>query len=88
MQRAPLWEEGDKVMMGNTEAFVLHLGRQFGVETTANHATHLHALMRGLGESIMPHKKHAAPDPESPRAGRFKQPSPEEWSISRKPSKD
>jgi len=81
MRRVFLWEEGDEVKMGNAEAFVLHLGRQFGRNLKTGDASVLHWLLRELGESISSHKKREPPRANSPAAGRFRQPDPDEWVV-------
>ena len=82
MRRVFLWEEDGNVRMGNTEAFVLHLGRKFGVETRPCDASQVHQILRDLGELIVPHRKHESPRKDGPTAGQFKQPDPDEWVVS------
>lgn len=82
MRRVFIWEENSEIKMGNTEAFVLHLGRHFNRKTSPVDASLLHELFREYGASITPHKHHAVPRPDGPHAGHFKQPDPDEWSIS------
>jgi len=81
MRRIFLWEEDSVVKMGNTEAFVLHLGRKFGVETRPCDASQVHHILRDLGELILPHRKHESPRQNGPTAGRFRQPDPDEWVV-------
>jgi hypothetical protein len=63
---------------------MLHLGERFKRSINKWDASQLHELMRDLGDVITPHTKHEAPRPDSPRAGHFKQPAPEEWVIHQK----
>jgi len=88
MRRVFLWEEDGDVRMGNTEAFVLHLGRKFGRETFPCDAYQIHHILRELGELIHPHRTHESPRKDSPIAGRFKQPEPDEWTVVSKERKD
>ena len=81
MRRVFLWEEEGDIKMGNTEAFVLHLGRKFGEKTLPCDPSQIHLILRDLGELIVPHKKHESPSKDSPLAGRFKQPEPDEWIV-------
>ena len=81
LRRVFLWEENGDVKMGNTEAFVLHLGRKFGEETHPCDASQVHHILRDLGEMIVPHRKHESPRQNGPTAGRFKQPDPDEWVV-------
>lgn len=83
LRRVFLWEEDDDVIMGNTEAFVLHLGRRFDRRVKEGDATAIHRLLRDLGENVALHRKHDSPRADSPRVGRYKQPDPEEWRIRR-----
>lgn len=84
MRRVFLWEEDGVVRMGNTEAFVLHLGRKFGRETHPCDASQIHQILRDLGELIIPHKKHESPRKDGPAVGQFKQPDPDEWVVGSK----
>lgn len=81
LRRIFLWEEDGEVKMGNTEAFMLHLGRRFDRKVSEGDAPTLHKLMRDLGESVSFHKKHAPRSPDGPKAGRYRQPEPDEWVI-------
>lgn len=81
MRRIFLWEEDNDIKMGNTEAFVLHLGKKFGLETRPCEAYQIHHILRDLGELILPHRKHESPSKNGPTAGRFKQPDPDEWVV-------
>ncbi len=83
MRRVFLWEEGHEVKMGNAEAFMIHLGKRFDRETKAMDASELHRLLRDLGDSMTPHSKQAPRRANSPRAGQFRQPDPEEWVVRR-----
>lgn len=84
MRRIFLWEESGETKMGNTEAFVLHLGKKFGMETLSRDASEVHRILRDLGELIHPHRKHDRPCKDGPQAGRFKQPDPDEWVVKSK----
>lgn len=84
MRRVFLWEDEGDVKMGNTEAFVLHLGQKFERKTNPCDATGVHEILRDLGELIHPHRKHDSPRPDGPAAGRFKQPVPDEWVVGSK----
>ena len=86
MRRVFLWEDAGEVKMGNTEAFILHLGRRFERKVKTHEASDLHKLLRDLGESITPHPRHARPQANGPQAGRFKQPEPDEWVVGRSKS--
>lgn len=88
MRRIFLWEEDGDARMGNTEAFVLHLGRKFGLETRSCDACHIHQVLRDLGELIVPHRKHKSPRKDGPAVGRFKQPDPDEWTVGRKEERE
>ncbi|MDO8589840.1 MAG: hypothetical protein Q7R69_01030 [bacterium] len=80
-RRVFIWEEDDDIKMGNSEAFVLHLGRRFERKVSAGYASSPHELLRALGEHVIPHKQHAMRRPDGPFAGRFKQPDPDEWTV-------
>jgi len=56
MRRVFLWEEESEIKMGNTEAFVLHLGKKFGQKTLSCDASEVHQILRDLGELIHPHR--------------------------------
>lgn len=81
MRRVFLWEEEGEVKMGNAEAFTLHLGRRFERKVSAQDASHIHQFLRDLGESITPHQRHEKPRTDGPRAGKFRQPDPDEWIV-------
>lgn len=79
-RRVFLWEDGDMIKMGNTEAFALHLAARYDlIINTALPAT-LHALLRALGEDVQLHKPHA---PRGIAKKAFKQPDAEEWVVGR-----
>ena len=86
MRRVFLWEDSGEIKMGNTEAFILHLGSRFEREVKTHDASDLHKLLRDLGESITPHQRHSRPKADSPACGRFNQPEPDEWVVSRSKS--
>lgn len=77
------WSEDGVVLEGNAEAFVLHLGRRFERKVSTSCASNVHRVMRELGESVTSHKKHDSPRPDSPKAGKFCQPEPDEWVVAR-----
>lgn len=81
LRRIFMWTEDDEIKQGNTEAFILHLGRRFERPIRASEASALHELMRDLGEIISSPRSHARPQKNSPNAGKFRQPSPEVWVI-------
>ena len=83
MRRVFEWHDGDTLMRGNTEAFVVHVGKKFGYALTKNQAPQIHAFLRDLGEIINPHAKHSTRSADGPSAGRFRQPDPDEWVIMR-----
>jgi hypothetical protein len=78
-RRLYLWEEEGEVHMGNTEAFVLHLGRRFRVEVNTFAASRVHAVLRELGERVNAYPEQRTV--EGRKIGKFRQPEPEEWRI-------
>jgi hypothetical protein len=81
-RRVFIWEEGSEIVMGNCEAFSLHLRDKFGLLRV--HPSDVHALLRALGEQIHQYDRRAARNPSSPAAGRFKQPDPDKWVVGKK----
>jgi hypothetical protein len=81
VRRVFKWEDGDEEFKGNAEAFVLHLGLKFGLELKESAACFIHAILRELGEVVLPSMKEQREKPkkDSPRAGKFRQPSPDKW---------
>lgn len=79
-RRVFLWEDGSNVMMGNTEAFLQHLERQFELIPHRGGASMMHALLRELGEAAQQHKPHA---PRGIADRPYKSPDAEEWIVGR-----
>lgn len=80
MRRLFLWEAGDEVLMGNAEAFVLHLIDRFDLplKRSTSHASSIHRLLRALGEPVNErYQRHGG----SPASKKFKQPAPDAWAI-------
>ncbi len=80
-RRVFLWEEEGVIKMGNTEAFVEHLGRKYSRSLKTHYASVLHQTLRELGEPVATHAKHAPRRSDSPRCGRFTQPKPDAWVV-------
>lgn len=82
VRRVFIWEEPDgRIEMGNTEAFVIHLGARFGLPLAARDASHIHAMLRTMGERVLPEVKDRR---RSDRRTGWKQPEPDHWTIGRK----
>jgi hypothetical protein len=65
---------------GNVEAFVLHMGLKFGLNLSPAYASLVHAILREMGEVVLPTKKNReARKPDSPLKGKFRQPRPDKW---------
>lgn len=77
-RRVFIWQEGEEILMGNTEAFLDHLRKKFNLILTASATSTIHSLLRELGESVQSHKQHG---PKIGEGGKFKQPEPESWVV-------
>lgn len=84
VRRVFLWEEDGTVMMGNVEAFALHLLAHFGISAHLATATsNIHRLLVELGECAGPHLEDRSPPnfENGPYVGIWKQPEPESWEV-------
>jgi hypothetical protein len=75
-RRVFIWEDGSDIMMGNCEAFSIHLQSKF--ELLKVHPSDLHRLLRELGEKVQHHKPHA---PRGEAKVEYRQPEPDEWVV-------
>jgi hypothetical protein len=75
-RRVYVWEDGDEIKMGNTEAFAEHLEKKYELLRVSPSA--LHTMLRELGETVVLHKPHA---PHIRRGTGYKTPDPDEWVI-------
>jgi hypothetical protein len=81
-RRVFLWEEGELVKMGNTEAFLAHLVARFRLTVSSTGTTVIHTLLRELGERVLP----PCPDKRARRPvgdRLFKAPDPDSWVVGR-----
>jgi hypothetical protein len=84
VRRVFLWEEGDEVLMGNTEAFTIHLGQKFGLNLGAGDAASIHSMLREMGERILPAIEGRRQLGKA--RGKWRQPDPEAKVIRRRTS--
>lgn len=82
LRRVFKWEENGTTMKGNVEAFVLHLGKRLEANIPTSAATIVHEILRSAGHPLYNMSgNRAKKDPNSPLAGRFRQPDPDQWAI-------
>jgi hypothetical protein len=78
-RRVFVWEKDGEILMGNCEAFVLHLREKFDLVICISATSALHALLRDLGENAK--KNHDTHEMHGQKAGTFTQPEPDEWVV-------
>lgn len=80
-RRVFIWQAGEEIVMGNAEAFIVHLNEKFGMVLPLSASSALHELLRALGEQVK--RNHETHDFNGRKVGQFKQPEPEEWVVGR-----
>lgn len=80
-RRVFLWEEGKNIMMGNVQAFGLHLAEKFQLPcgTIGAVTAPIHKMLIELGERARSENKT---HPGS--HGKYREPGPEKWVAKRK----